>query len=114
MSLSPPFEITTIQMSMYDLADEINKRIQRALTILEKPDVGALAYDTEDRTIRVQKIGPNNYAVWDVATNEINVKSARETLYMLFAHMPDVVMVGTEISMDILEELANRQKKNRD
>lgn len=114
MELSPPFKITDIFLSMYEFADEIYNTIKHAFEILEKPERGALSYEHtgEDNTYRMQKLAPDQYGLWNARADSITVLSAQEALCKLFEHMPHVEMVGTEMRMDILGEMAKRQREN--
>lgn len=115
MELSPPFKITKIFLSMREYAEEINRMIERAFEILEDPETGALSYDhlEEDNVYRMQRIGPNQFGFWDARADTIKVLSTQQALCKIFEHMPHVEMVGTEMRMDILGELAQRQRENK-
>lgn len=114
MELSPPFKITNIFLSMREFAEEINRMIERAFEILEDPEKGALSYDHrgEDNVYRMQRIAPNQFGFWNAKSDTIKVLSTQQALCKLYEHMPYVEMVGTEMKMDILGELAERQRKN--
>lgn len=112
ISLTAPFFVTSEFFSMYDLSEYIQGKISESLKILEEPELGALSYEhnNENTVYRIQKLTTDKFAIWNVAANTIETKNSTDTLAIIYAHMPYVDMVGKEINMSILDELAKRKK----